>query len=105
MVKLGDSINLIHRRVGIATVIVFLATGVYLEVRFPDLYGSNEAIRYLQSRLHTALWPLEHWNRNVPRMAHTEMEKELASHRIRPSLVGPDSVDRRLLLRTPVRIA
>ncbi len=80
MVKLGDRINLIHRRAGIATVIVFLATGVYLEVRFPDLYGSNEAIRYLFRANHVYIllsgllnigigtylgWHTQRWRKNL----------------------------------------
>jgi hypothetical protein len=39
--------NRIHRIVGVFTVIVFLGTGVYLRMRFPDLYAENESIRFL----------------------------------------------------------
>jgi hypothetical protein len=36
-----------HLSIGIATVLVFLATGLYLRLNFPDLYEPNESIRYL----------------------------------------------------------
>ena len=35
-----------HFRVGLIGVAVFLATGVYMRVGFPDLYGANEVVRY-----------------------------------------------------------
>ncbi len=40
-------LNLIHRRYGIAVVGVFLLTGVYMWAGFPELYGANEAIRFM----------------------------------------------------------
>lgn len=36
----------VHKYVGIATVVVFLLTGLYMRLRFPDLYRENEIIRY-----------------------------------------------------------
>jgi hypothetical protein len=35
-----------HRLVGMAGVLVFLGTGVYLITHFPQLHGGNEGIRY-----------------------------------------------------------
>ena len=35
-----------HFWVGLIGVAVFLATGVYMRVGFPDLYGANEVVRY-----------------------------------------------------------
>lgn len=36
----------LHTIVGVITVLIFLATGVYMSVNFPDIYSSNEIIRY-----------------------------------------------------------
>jgi len=36
----------VHRRVGIATVVVFLLT-VYMRLRFPGLYDHNQVVRFL----------------------------------------------------------
>ncbi|MHC4416840.1 MAG: hypothetical protein ACYS0G_16345 [Planctomycetota bacterium] len=36
-----------HRGVGAATVAAFIATGIYLKVRGPDLFESNEMIRFI----------------------------------------------------------
>jgi hypothetical protein len=35
-----------HRLVGMAGVLVFLGTGVYLITHFPELHGGNDGIRY-----------------------------------------------------------
>ena len=35
-----------HRLVGMAGVLVFLGTGVYLITHFPALHGGNDAVRY-----------------------------------------------------------
>jgi hypothetical protein len=35
-----------HRLVGMAGVLVFLGTGVYLITHFPELHGGNDRIRY-----------------------------------------------------------
>ena len=40
-------ISTIHRRLGFATVIVFLITGFYMKLKGPDLHGSNEVVRFL----------------------------------------------------------
>ena len=37
----------IHRLVGIITVSIFLLTGIYMKLNFPELYKHNEAIRFL----------------------------------------------------------
>lgn len=37
----------IHQGMGLVTVAVFLATGLYMRWRFPGLYEGNEVIRYL----------------------------------------------------------
>lgn len=39
--------NRLHLIVGVATVSVFLGTGVYMRMGFPDLYAGNEVIRFL----------------------------------------------------------
>jgi hypothetical protein len=39
--------NSIHLSVGIITVIIFLFTGIYMRLNFPEIYNSNEAIRYI----------------------------------------------------------
>ncbi|MBI2620174.1 MAG: hypothetical protein HYW57_08845 [Ignavibacteriales bacterium] len=40
-------LNRIHLTTGMSTVIVFLGTGLYMRMNFPQLYDENEAIRYL----------------------------------------------------------
>lgn len=37
----------IHRLVGLVVVLLFLLTGLYMRFRFPDLYASDEVVRYL----------------------------------------------------------
>ncbi len=37
----------VHRRVGVATVVVFLLTGLYMRLRFPELYDHNQVVRFL----------------------------------------------------------
>ncbi|MBI4417534.1 MAG: hypothetical protein HY563_02075 [Ignavibacteriales bacterium] len=37
----------IHLLTGILTLVVFLVTGVYMRIGFPELYGDSEAIRFL----------------------------------------------------------
>ncbi len=37
----------VHRRVGVATVVVFLLTGLYMRLRFPGLYDHNQVVRFL----------------------------------------------------------
>lgn len=39
--------NRFHLIVGVATVSIFLGTGVYMRIGFPDLYAGNEVIRFL----------------------------------------------------------
>jgi peptidoglycan/LPS O-acetylase OafA/YrhL len=36
----------LHLGMGLVAVAVFLATGLYMKTLFPELYGSNESIRY-----------------------------------------------------------
>lgn len=36
----------LHLIVGAVTVFLFLLTGIYLKLNFPDIYSSNEIIRY-----------------------------------------------------------
>jgi hypothetical protein len=42
----------LHLGVGLAGIVAFLATGIYMRAGFPDLYGSNEAVRYLYRANH-----------------------------------------------------
>ena len=41
-----------HLAVGLAGVVVFLGTGVYMRTGFPELYGANEALRYIYRANH-----------------------------------------------------
>lgn len=41
------TVKRLHAIVGIGTVLVFLGTGVYMGISFPQLYDGNEVIRYL----------------------------------------------------------
>ena len=41
-----------HFGVGLAGVAVFLGTGIYLRMRFPELYATNEALRYVYRANH-----------------------------------------------------
>lgn len=52
-----DSINLqrLQRSVGIAAVIAFLGTGLYMWINFPELYGPRDVIRYLYRANHIYL--------------------------------------------------
>ncbi len=36
----------LHIAVGVITVLIFLGSGIYMKMHFPDLYASNEIIRY-----------------------------------------------------------
>jgi FtsH-binding integral membrane protein len=42
----------LHFAVGLAGVVVFLATGAYMRAGFPDLYAANEVLRYLYRSNH-----------------------------------------------------
>jgi hypothetical protein len=44
-----------HLLVGVLGVLVFLATGVYMQSGFPDLYAGNEALRYMYRANHIYL--------------------------------------------------
>jgi len=37
----------IHLMVGVVTVVLFLGTGVYMRMEFPELYAEHEVIRFL----------------------------------------------------------
>jgi hypothetical protein len=37
----------LHRGVGAATIVAFIATGIYLKYRGPDVFGSNETMRFI----------------------------------------------------------
>ena len=45
----------IHRLVGLGTVLLFLLIGLYMRLRFPDLYEANETIRFLFRASHIYL--------------------------------------------------
>jgi len=45
----------VHLLVGVATVLVFLGTGLYMRSGFPELYEGNETIRYLFRANHVYL--------------------------------------------------
>ena len=42
----------LHLGVGLAGVVVFLGTGIYLRMVFPELYATNEALRYVYRANH-----------------------------------------------------
>jgi hypothetical protein len=42
----------LHFVVGVAGVVAFLVTGVYVRAGFPDLYAANEVVRYLYRSNH-----------------------------------------------------
>jgi hypothetical protein len=42
----------LHLVVGLVGIAVFLGTGVYMFRGFPDLYGTNEAVRYMYRANH-----------------------------------------------------
>lgn len=42
----------LHFAVGLAGVVAFFVTGVYMRSGFPDLYASNEVLRYLSRSNH-----------------------------------------------------
>jgi hypothetical protein len=42
----------LHFAVGLAGVLAFLATGLYMNAGFPDLYAGNEVMRYLYRSNH-----------------------------------------------------
>jgi hypothetical protein len=42
----------LHFAVGVAGVVAFLASGAYLRAGFPDLYETNEVLRYLYRSNH-----------------------------------------------------
>jgi len=39
--------KVVHLAAGLGTVVVFLGTGLYMRMNFPQLYEDNEVIRYL----------------------------------------------------------
>jgi hypothetical protein len=41
-----------HLGVGLAGVVAFIGTGVYMRAGFPDLYAANEVLRYLYRSNH-----------------------------------------------------
>ncbi len=45
----------LHLIVGLAGVVVFLATGVYMRRNFPDLFAGDETLRYLYRANHVYL--------------------------------------------------
>lgn len=45
----------LHFITGIATVLVFFGTGLYMNLNFPDLYRENETIRYMFRANHVYL--------------------------------------------------
>jgi hypothetical protein len=45
----------LHFAVGLAGIAAFLATGLYMNAGFPDLYGANEVLRYLYRSNHVYL--------------------------------------------------
>jgi hypothetical protein len=45
----------LHLVIGLAGVAVFLGTGLYMRARFPTLYASNEALRYMYRANHVYL--------------------------------------------------
>jgi hypothetical protein len=42
----------LHFVVGLAGVVAFLVTGIYMRAGFPDLYAANEVLRYLYRSNH-----------------------------------------------------
>jgi hypothetical protein len=42
----------IHLGAGLAGVVVFLGTGIYMRMVFPDLYATDEALRYVYRANH-----------------------------------------------------
>jgi hypothetical protein len=42
----------LHFAVGLAGIVAFLATGLYMNAGFPELYGANEVLRYLYRSNH-----------------------------------------------------
>lgn len=38
--------RVLHLTIGVAGILVFLFTGLYMEARFPDAYAATEAIRF-----------------------------------------------------------
>lgn len=49
------SLSALHRLVGGVTILVFVGTGFYLKFRGPDLYGSNETVRFIFRANHVYL--------------------------------------------------
>ena len=45
----------LHLVVGVAGIAAFLGTGAYMFTSFPDLYGANEALRYMYRANHIYL--------------------------------------------------
>jgi hypothetical protein len=45
----------LHLIAGLAGVVVFLGTGLYMHARFPALYGGNEALRFMYRANHVYL--------------------------------------------------
>jgi hypothetical protein len=42
----------LHLGVGLGGVVVFLGTGIYMRMRFPELYALNETLRYIYRANH-----------------------------------------------------
>lgn len=47
-----DLLHKAHKGIGLATVVIFLATGIYMRLNFPDLYHSNGAVRFIYRANH-----------------------------------------------------
>jgi hypothetical protein len=42
----------VHRGVGVATIAAFIGTGIYLKLRGPDLFETDEMVRYIYRANH-----------------------------------------------------
>ncbi|MGH2566714.1 MAG: hypothetical protein ACRDGA_00120 [Bacteroidota bacterium] len=87
-----------HIVIGIATVVVFLGTGLYMRLNFPDLYESNEAIRYLFRANHlyilfAGLLNIARVVRAVPRI---RLAEETSAHRLMAVVARSSTLCRRL---------
>jgi uncharacterized membrane protein HdeD (DUF308 family) len=45
----------LHLLIGSVGLLVFLGTGLYMRARFPELYGSDESLRYMYRASHVYL--------------------------------------------------
>ena len=52
MGPLAMSTRSLHLWIGFGGVLVFLGTGVYMRLAFPELYGGNESVRYMYRANH-----------------------------------------------------